>query len=169
MVDTMGKDCSFEPSLITPILDDAGYRILSCLLNSATKSIFVLSYEIKIMGRNNANPVNDLLGILKRKTQDNLDVKILINGFFRNALQSSFNVQSHDTLKKEGFNIRIGNPKKMIHAKIIIIDKRKVFLGSYNWTLSSLMKNHETGVLINANNITADYVTYFNALWIEGR
>ena len=41
----------------------------------------------------------------------------------------------------------------LIHAKIVIVDKEKLLIGSANLTFSGLNKNYELGILINDQNV----------------
>ncbi|MHA1249844.1 MAG: phospholipase D family protein [Candidatus Helarchaeota archaeon] len=53
---------------------------------------------------------------------------------------------------------------RVLHAKVMIIDGKKVLLGSANITYGGLVKNYELGILINNENIASKIITLLRKL-----
>ena len=51
-----------------------------------------------------------------------------------------------------------------LHAKALIIDEEKGFIGSFNFTQNSLENNREIGIFINGKSISK-IVNIFNKDW----
>ena len=58
---------------------------------------------------------------------------------------------------------------KFIHAKVIIADSAKVFVGSQNFSTQSLEGNRELGVLISREDIISSLESTFISDWNEAR
>jgi len=157
----------FNSDEIVPIFDDRAYNIICDIISSACLSCYILAYDIRIVSPNKINPINNILGILKYKREKGIDIKILLNGYVSRHLQSKFNAYSYNLLKKDGFEVRKGSRNRLIHAKMVLVDKKILFLGSHNFTKSSFLRNRESGILINNKEKTAEYTKYFNELWKE--
>ena len=56
-----------------------------------------------------------------------------------------------------------------IHAKGIIVDREKVFIGSINWTENSFKGNREVGIIIKHPKIATYYTDLFMHDWVRSR
>ncbi|KAJ1839632.1 hypothetical protein LPJ73_006689 [Coemansia sp. RSA 2703] len=54
---------------------------------------------------------------------------------------------------------------KFMHSKFAIIDKRAVWSGSYNWTVSARKSNNESAICTNDPNTAQAYSDEFEKLW----
>jgi cardiolipin synthase A/B len=56
-----------------------------------------------------------------------------------------------------------------IHAKMILVDKTKVFLGSQNFSVTSLEQNRELGIVVSDRRVVALLRAIFASDWAGGR
>ena len=56
-----------------------------------------------------------------------------------------------------------------IHAKMILADKNIAFIGSENFSYTSLNKNRELGIFVQDANILASLEKTFNTDWANGK
>jgi phosphatidylserine/phosphatidylglycerophosphate/cardiolipin synthase-like enzyme len=54
-----------------------------------------------------------------------------------------------------------------MHHKFAIVDNTVVVTGSYNWTRSAALYNHENIVVTSAKPIVAGFCEEFDRLWAE--
>src|SRR5690606_7439473 len=54
-----------------------------------------------------------------------------------------------------------------MHHKFLVIDRRAIWTGSFNFTSSSLNKHHNNGIYIVGREIANAYLKEFNAMWSE--
>ena len=73
------------------------------------------------------------------------------------------NDNQYNALKKGGVQVIYRDMD--LHAKTLVIDNTIVFVGSTNFSQSSLKYNHETDFRFNDTGIGAAFEKYFNALW----
>ncbi|WP_192820227.1 phospholipase D-like domain-containing protein [Rufibacter sp. LB8] len=70
-------------------------------------------------------------------------------------------------LAKEGLEIRVDNTPNHMHHKFAVADHSHVLTGSYNWTRSAALYNHENVLVTNDKFIAAAYSRHFEELWAE--
>jgi phosphatidylserine/phosphatidylglycerophosphate/cardiolipin synthase-like enzyme len=68
---------------------------------------------------------------------------------------------------RAGIAVRVDNTPNHMHHKFALADGKTVLTGSYNWTRSAALYNHEN-ILISADKaVVAAYQQEFTALWAE--
>ena len=81
------------------------------------------------------------------------------------------NKKLHDTgsdireLAARGLEVRIDKTKSHMHHKFAIFDGLRVLTGSYNWTRSAALYNHENILITDNPGIVRDYSREFGRLW----
>jgi len=63
--------------------------------------------------------------------------------------------------------VRVDNTANHMHHKFTIMDNQTVFTGSYNWTRSAALYNHENLIITNEKTIVTDFCREFDRLWAE--
>ena len=72
------------------------------------------------------------------------------------------NEDAFDYLQENGINVILDEQTSTDHMKLLIIDEKITYIGSHNWSESSLYYNTETSVkIVNQNFATAlrEYVS----------
>lgn len=73
-----------------------------------------------------------------------------------------------DTLKileSLGVKTKILQTKRLVHAKLMIIDGTHIVLGSHNYTHSAFMQNFELSSHVEDEEYAQRFITYFSHLW----
>ena len=78
-----------------------------------------------------------------------------------------FNAASVARLLALGADLQLDTPQKMTHSKLVVVDGKKVLLGSTNWTGNSMDNNNETNVLLDDPVLAALFGRYVAALGID--
>ena len=68
-------------------------------------------------------------------------------------------------LAAKGLDVRIDKTRSHMHHKFAIFDETRVLTGSYNWTRSAAMHNHENILVTDNLSIVQDYSREFDRLW----
>jgi len=68
-------------------------------------------------------------------------------------------------LAAKGLNVRVDKTRSHMHHKFAIFDETRVLTGSYNWTRSAAMFNHENILITDNLSIVQDYSREFDRLW----
>lgn len=68
-------------------------------------------------------------------------------------------------LAEAGISIKIDHTPNHMHHKFMVVDEKVVLTGSYNWTRSAALYNHENVLLTYDPGITRSYLKEFSQLW----
>ncbi len=134
----------FSPGDGTEILD---------FLDSAQNSIYI---EVYILS---SETVIEKLILANSK---GLDVKVIME-----KRMGGKNKEFYSQLKDGGVDVRWASYDfQLTHSKIIIIDKKKVFVGSHNFSNAAIYKNREASVILEGPIIN-EFLQLFYEDWIK--
>ena len=145
------------------------------LLDNAKESIVISMYTINL-GTTKNNPVTLLLNDLLEARQRDVSVTIYLNTRLWVAGKAKKYYINNSTLKEleeAGCVIHLMDFKRMLHDKLVIVDKRYVVEGSVNWSISALKSNRESATLIDSPELAKIKLTRLKTLimppaYIEG-
>jgi phosphatidylserine/phosphatidylglycerophosphate/cardiolipin synthase-like enzyme len=134
-----GADLVWSPGSLAPTLS---------LINSAHKSLCIYNEEM-----DDATVVDALV----RAAQRGVNVRVVMTS-------SSSWTANFKRLVAAGVHVRTyaASASLYIHAKMILVDGVRVFLGSENFSASSLDDNRELGLIITQPSIISDLTQVFD-------
>jgi phosphatidylserine/phosphatidylglycerophosphate/cardiolipin synthase-like enzyme len=147
---------SISSSSSVEVLNDGDlFPTLLKEINSADESVHLIVFEID----NDDDPTKELIDALVRAKEKGVDVKIVTDGALFN------HKENYDYLVNLGLDVKSDTNELVTHNKLVIIDSEKVIVGSSNWSYHSLVKNHESNVLITNSSIANEFEDYFQEVW----
>ncbi len=72
-----------------------------------------------------------------------------------------------EELRQAGIALKLDGPRRTLHEKLIIVDRRIVLFGSTNLGSTSIDRNNETDLLVDDKETGDVFNEYFEALWHE--
>lgn len=148
---------------IRPVLNREYLPTVLEMLASAQISVRIIQYEYVSHGA-----VRDIEQAILAAARRGVDVKMLVDDTVK---QSRRNVE---WLAKRGIDVKLdetaeyGEPgDKTTHAKLILIDDRKVLIGSTNFSAKSIEANNEANVYLAGDSAGQAVRTYFDRLWAD--
>ena len=90
-----------------------------------------------------------------------IKVKVIVNDDVRNRRYQ----ESIQRLETQGIKIKFLRSAGLMHHKFCIIDKRRVLLGSFNWTLSANQRHYEDLTITDEAAAVNPCLEEFKALW----
>ncbi len=131
-------------------------------LENARESIYFVMYGIQMI-ESKLNPVyilvQDLIAAHKRGVK--VEVVLEQSSAQRGDFISESNKKIAKLLAKEGIEVRLDNPERITHVKLIVVDNYYTILGSHNWTYTALTMNNESSVLIRSKAVAQEFIKYF--------
>ena len=97
--------------------------------------------------------------IRKKEENRNFEVKVLLD-----KQQAQSRSSQIKYLTKNGIKVKVCE-SEIEHAKVIIIDNKIVFTGSYNLTDNAKTKNDETLNELKSKEVVMRYIGYFKKRW----
>lgn len=74
------------------------------------------------------------------------------------------NADAAGKLKAAGIGVCVDTPDRTMHAKMVVIDRRTLFIGSHNLTQSALRHNREVSVRIVSPPMAEEALRYMKSL-----
>ena len=126
------------------ILGTEAFRnLLGQSLYNAKEEIIILSAFVKIKGVN---------WLVDNISKENIDCTIISKWDHNDIAQGGSDLECYEICKQKGWQFKV---LKNLHAKIMLIDKKELFIGSPNLTAKGMsltpVPNKEMGVKLEAN------------------
>lgn len=124
------------------------------LIQAAQHSIDFMAYSF----------TSDKIGdVMLERSQAGVQVR----GVFEEQQTRSNQGSEFEKLRSAGLDVRMdGNPRNM-HHKVIVIDKKIVLTGSYNFTFNAENKNDENLLVIHDPGVAANYQAQFEDVYLQ--
>lgn len=164
----------FKPYEVKPINDISGWVGLNSnntfgafkeLLSCADVEILMTFYQMRIEVPNKNTLINKLVEIIYSRILKGVKVKILLNNKFYIPSLRGIARASYKQLLKIGAEVRLYPINKMLHSKLIVVDKKITYIGSQNFTNTGISSNSETGLIVNSREIANFFIEYFDTIW----
>lgn len=150
------------------------WYLLKQMLNKATQEILVSSRKIDELSRIlDAPDWNELSRCLLSASSRGVQIKVIVD---KHQLNSHSGVEFLRKLKQEGgANYRIVSVPahssgdipyaRMYHAKFIIVDGNKAWLGSNNFTQDDFLRAKNFGLMVEGEQFSAKLRNMFFSIW----
>jgi chromosome segregation ATPase len=143
--------------------DQDYYNSIKNDLQKANESIYVAMYSMIYDPLDSFDWANDLVRELVNARDRGVNVSIIIEN------KTSFgsmndNIEAYNFLLANSMTVQMDNENDTDHMKFVIIDDEIVYVGSHNWSESSLYHNHETSVRIVSDSIADIFEDYFSVI-----
>jgi len=158
--------CYNKPEAIdTEVVTDRDYYpVFHNLVDNSRESIYFVMYISKLSQNNETYYLfQDLVNARGR----GVEIKILLDSSSYDNDLNTANTAFAESLGRYNIEVRFDAPNKTTHAKFGIFDHRKSLIGSTNWTMSALERNHEANILIDSREIATQLEEYFFSIWEE--
>lgn len=127
--------------------------ILIPAIKNAKSTIDILIYDWRWYQNEPGTRIQKFNNAIVSAVERGVAVRCLVN---HNALTN--------LLQSQKITAKQVNSSKTMHAKMIIIDEKVLFVGSHNLTKNAFELNHEISVQIDDENEIARCKTFFNNL-----
>jgi phosphatidylserine/phosphatidylglycerophosphate/cardiolipin synthase-like enzyme len=132
-------------------------------IRHARQEIALSAFFFKTTGGRGSDPetiLKDLLEAARRGVR----VDVVFEMGPRGDNVSRDNERAARRLKKGGVYVCMDTPETTTHAKLVVIDRRFLFVGSHNLTQSALKYNHEVSVWIDSAPLAEETLRYMKSL-----
>ena len=134
--------------MITPVFSPYEGDEIIRMIDDAETSIDIEVY---------AFTSRDIVDALERARFRGVSIRIILE---------KINPEMHDELLSKGFNARYApGIYKTTHSKIMIVDGKKVLVGSHNFSNSALFKNREASVILTDMKTAQEFISEFEMDW----
>ncbi len=138
-------------------------------IDEAHSEIFISIFSFKAGVHSNSYP-DQILAHLGRAVKRGVQVKVILEVTSDRANDLTVqNMKTKTLLEEKGVTVYLDSPQKTTHTKLVLVDGRKVFLGSHNFTSSALKYNNEISVLIEQPQLARKVRNYLLKIMKEAK
>jgi len=158
----LSLSCSAGETLVEPLIDRPGV----CSYCGAIRSAFEgAEGSIDILLSDAELEDNPLLGYLIDAKERGIRIRVLLDRSDWSPSITAKNRPTIDYLRSVGIDARFDDPEVTTHAKLVVVDRREVILGSTNWNRYSLTGHEQANVRIVDERVGGAFASYFDRLW----
>lgn len=139
------------------------------LIGSAGLEVRVALFQLRAIGKGAKGTSGELALRLDAKRREGKRVRVLLSSTGGGGAIPAINRAAAAWLVQRGVEVRNLGPRRVCHAKVVIVDRRLAVVGSHNWSPSSLMRNFEVSVVIEDESLVRRLVEHFDGLWSVGK
>lgn len=132
-------------------------------IDQAQREIALSVFFFKTNGFKDHQP-DWVLSHLREAARRGVKVDVVVEQGQEGDSVSGDNAETVKKLKAAGIAVCMDGPEKTTHAKMVIIDRRYLFVGSHNLTQSALKYNHEVSVRIDSPSLAEEALRYMKSL-----
>lgn len=157
------KSSPVRSAMVELLPDESFYETLCYHIQHATQRIEIAMFIFKTTKSKNNRPKAILEELLKARKRG-VSILVVLEESGHDEKLTKENRHSGNKLQKNGIEVVFDAPKTTTHAKMVVIDRRYLFIGSHNLTQAALSKNNEISVLIDQQDLAAEASRYINNL-----
>jgi phosphatidylserine/phosphatidylglycerophosphate/cardiolipin synthase-like enzyme len=136
--------------------DDGVAAHILALLQGTQESIYFMAYSFT---------ADDLGEAIRQRAAAGVTVEGVMDDGQINSNQGT----EYDPFNQAGLDVRRDGNAGLMHHKVIIIDKKIVITGSYNFTASAETSNDENVVIIYNADVAAQYLEEFQKVYNQAQ
>lgn len=141
----------YEP---VPIISSQFPKIVIPLIDSALYSVDIVVFDWRFYKNDPGNPVSEFNMAIARAVRRGVSVRCLVQ-----------NDGVVEQLKELGCWAKKLNSKRILHTKLLLVDKKKCIIGSHNYTQRAFSSNYEASIFVHLAEENNQLVQYFNNLF----
>lgn len=143
----------------------AFFQTLNIYLLQAQKEILLSTFKIDLAQGSEYKPLKKTISLLTKQAQKGVKVKLICPGppQKRAIAQQNFAAIRHLTMA--GVDFRGVSGYATLHAKLCIIDRRILAIGSHNLAKGACSKNWEMSLFTIEEHLVSDATYYFLGIW----
>ena len=134
------------------------------VLSGAVKTIDVTSFDLNLPSLINALAAASKRGVVVRVVYDSINGSLDLN----NAATDNKQFDAIKTLQAANVGLVDGGRSSgLMHDKMIIVDGKTLFMGSWNLSYNDTYRNNNNLLMITDSKLIANYQAKFNELFVD--
>jgi len=135
------------------------------LIQPAQTTVMISTYKLEHTMRTRGDALRVIFEALVAAKQKGVNVKVLLNWNDLKRSVAKTNLYAMTWLSNQGIETRYLDNNRCCHAKMVIVDKNVIILGSHNLSCKSVMENLEASIQTDDKEIVEQAVKLFEAAW----
>lgn len=125
------------------------------LLDAARSTVDILMYDWRVYPNRPGSTVQQLNTAIARACARGVQVRAITNAALNN-----------EAIGKLGVRVRSLRDKRVLHTKLVIVDGKKLVIGSHNFTTNAFHRNLEVSAIVDIPEDVTRFSEFFENLYI---
>lgn len=151
------------------VIDNQYLSVAQALVEQSQKEICISTFKLEINEKPRGRDLKRLFDAIIEKIKSGIKVKVLFNWHDDRRSVPKTNYYASIFLKNAGADVRFLKNNRCCHAKLLMIDKEKILLGSHNLSVRSTQANFELSYLIPDPETVAQAAVVFEHLFADAK
>jgi len=151
------------------VVDNQFLSVAGALVAQAKKEICISTFKLEINEKPRGRDLKAFFQAIIEKVKSGVKVKLLFNWHDDKRSVALTNYPASIFLKNAGVDVRYLRNNRCCHAKLLMVDKEKVLLGSHNLSIRSTQANFELSYLIPDPETVAQVGAVFERFFTDAK
>jgi competence ComEA-like helix-hairpin-helix protein len=152
-----------KPGEVRTLADAEYYEALTTAIDNARERIDMAMFLFKTTDSPHNRPAK-ILDRLIVAHQRGVNVRVLLENSGYDEGINKENRRVANKLQRNGIKVDFDSPRATSHVKMVVVDRRYLFVGSHNLTHAALSDNHEFSLLIDNQDLARQAMAYLQSL-----
>jgi len=139
--------------------------IIVQLIKQAKTELLIMCYEWAWYPSQRTGTAQDINRAVVHAAQRGVKVSVILHHDNPNSHLSKINRKTASRLRRHHVQVKLGSPRKIIHAKFWVFDGSTAVICTHNISNRAVQSNAEIGVVITDPDSVRRTRAYFFSLW----
>lgn len=135
------------------------------VISAARHSIFFSTFKVYLTKEEKKGGCNKIFSALLEKAREGIEVKAMLQCGYDGTSLSNLNRIAAKKLIAAGAKVKHLEGRRVVHAKIILVDGLFLLSGSHNWSVGSLRRNFEISFYFWGLGVVQPVVSFCEKEW----
>ena len=135
------------------------------IISNARRFIYLSTFKMHLQKEWQQEGSKGIFFTLLEKFQKGVQVKIMLQCGYNATSIGVFNRRPTKCFLDAGIQVHYLEGRRVVHAKIILVDGLTLLAGSHNLSVGSLRRNFELSFLIRAIDTVKEVQSFFEQEW----
>ena len=152
-----------RPGEVRALADAEYYEALTASIDNARERIDMAMFLFKTTDSPHNRPAK-IMGRLIAAHRRGVNVRVLLENSGYDEGINAENRKVANRLRKHGLTVVFDSPRHTSHVKMVVVDRRYLFVGSHNLTHAALSDNREFSLLVDNQDLARQAMAYLQSL-----
>lgn len=140
-------------------------EVVGELIRAAERSVRVAMFQVQMQGKKARAGPRVLTEGLAWAGLNGIDCRVILNVVGARGRVGVVNRDAAVWLQERKVKVAQLWPRRLCHAKLVIIDDEVAVIGSHNWSVGAMGGNFEVSVVLEDWGAVVEMAAWFDLLW----
>ena len=149
-------------TIVRPLIDDPSETVYA---DAVARALDRAEWSILVLLSNCELECESLVDRLIAAYQRGVSVRVVLDSSDWEPSITERNRGAYERLDEVGIEVAFDDPSVTAHAKLVVVDRRIVFLGSTHWNRYALTDHRQADICVEDDGVGEAFAEYIDRLW----